>query len=71
MVGWSPKPIAAGLYQVVLRHQEMGKKEPQLNQFFLSSPTRKLCLICFRGAAGEHQILFLTRENSYRKLTVF
>jgi hypothetical protein len=38
MVCWSPQPIAAGLFEVMLRQQEMGKWEPQLNQFILSSP---------------------------------
>jgi len=71
MVGWSPGPIAAGLHQVMLRHQEIRKREPQLNQFIRSSPTRKLCLICFRGAASQHQISFQTRKNSYRKWTIF
>jgi len=47
------------------------KREPRLNQFIVSCPTRKLCLICFRGAASEHQILFQTRKNSYRKWTIF
>jgi len=71
MVGWSTKMIVAGLCHVMLRHQDMGKREPQLSQFILSSPIRKLYLICFRGAASEHKILFQTRKNSYRKWTIF
>jgi hypothetical protein len=46
-------------------------KEAVSPKLMMHGQTQIMCLICFRGAAREHQISFQTRENSYRKWTIF